>query len=92
MRAGSKRDRGPESPPLFRSIVLSVACAQTLRTLTRAAAIGALTAVTRPLAHGALARSTTYVALHSVFSHYALYGTAFDGAEAATQDKGMKKT
>jgi len=51
-----------------------------LRTLARARAIGALTAIARALAHRALARSTAHIALHFMFSHDALYSTELRGS------------
>src|ERR1019366_8487300 len=63
---------------LLHFIGRSVACTLTLGTLARSRAIGALTAITRPLAHRALARSTTHIALHSLFSHYGLYSTVIE--------------
>ena len=50
-RTGEKRD----AAPLLHSIGLYVAGTLTLRTLARPRAVGALTAITGPLAHGALA-------------------------------------
>ncbi len=68
--------------PLLGPIGLFVAGTQTPWALARSRAIGALTAIPRALAHGALARSVARVALPFVFRHDALYSTAFDGGEA----------
>ena len=65
--------------PLLGPIGLFVSGTQTLGALARSRAIGALTAVTRALAHGALARSVARVTLPFVFRHYALYSTALTG-------------
>ena len=72
------RARLKGSSPLLHAFGFSVAGTLTLRALSRARAIGALTAITRPLAHRALARSTTHVALHSLFSHDAMYSTVVE--------------
>ena len=47
-----------------------VARAAALRTGAGSAAIGALPAIARSFAHGALARSTAHVAFHFVFRHF----------------------
>jgi Uma2 family endonuclease len=85
MKQPSFRAAGPSRPgqtsdlmailPLLLPFGFSVAGTLALRTRARAPAIGALAAITRPLAHRALARSTAHIALHLMFSHDALYTT-----------------
>src|ERR1039457_894967 len=60
---------------LLRTIGFCVAGAFTPWTVARAPAIGALAAITRTLAHRALARSAAHLALHLMFRHDALYST-----------------
>jgi|SRR5450759_3593318 len=60
---------------LLRVLGFSVASTLALWARARAPAIGALTAITRALAHRALARSTAHLALHFMFRHDALYST-----------------
>src|ERR1017187_16527 len=60
---------------LLRTIGFCVAGAFTPWTLARAPAIGALAAITRALAHRALARSGAHLALHLMFRHDALCST-----------------
>src|ERR1035437_97505 len=65
---------------LLRVLGFSVASTLALRTRARAPAISALTAITRALAHRALARSTAHLALHFLIRHDALYSTELRGS------------
>src|SRR5271157_1967263 len=64
----------------LRALGFPVARTITLRTRALAPAVGTLTAVARPLAHGALARSTARIALLFMFRHDALYSTEPGGS------------
>jgi len=60
---------GGAEQALLRVLGLGVAGTRAPRTLARAIAIGALTAVARALAHRALTRSAAHIALHFMFRH-----------------------
>src|ERR1035438_8993296 len=77
-------------PALLRAFGFCVAGAVTPRALARAPAIGALAAITRALAHRALARSAAHLALRLMFHHDALYSTELRESSGLNRTDGQR--